>query len=151
MKLVYFDNAATTKTDEKVVEAMMPYLTEKFGNPSSQHFVGQEAKQAIEEARKIIAKSINAKTSEIVFTSGGTESNNLALKGLFFNNYPKKNHIITTKIEHDCILKTCSWLEKQGAKITYLDVNKEGFIDVNQLKESITDKTILVSRFRNHW
>src|SRR3989339_650045 len=145
MKLVYFDNAATTKTDEKVVEAMMPYLTEKFGNPSSQHFVGQEAKQAIEEARKIIAKSINAKTSEIVFTSGGTESNNLALKGLFFNNYPKKNHIITTKIEHDCILKTCSWLEKQGAKITYLDVNKEGFIDVNQLKESITDKTILVS------
>ena len=145
MNLVYFDNAATTKTDEKVVEAMMPYLTEKFGNPSSQHFVGQEAKQAIEEARKIIAKSINAKTSEIVFTSGGTESNNLALKGLFFNNYPKKNHIITTKIEHDCILKTCSWLEKQGAKITYLDVNKEGFIDVNQLKESITDKTILVS------
>lgn len=144
MKQIYFDNAATTKTDPKVVDAMTPYFSEKFGNPSSQHFIGQEAKQAIEKARKVIATSINAKTYEIIFTSGGTESNNLVLKGLFYNN-PEKNHIITTKIEHDCILKTCEWLEKRGAKITYLDVNSEGFIDLEQLKNSITGKTSVVS------
>jgi cysteine desulfurase len=142
---VYFDNAATTKVDEKVLKAMLPYFTEDYGNASSMHILGNKAKNILEKSRKIIAKELNAKSYEIFFTSGGTESNNWVLKGLFFSNHPKKNHIITTKIEHDCILKTCKWLEIQGAKITYLDVDSEGFINLNQLKNSITDKTFLVS------
>jgi cysteine desulfurase len=146
---IYLDNAATTKVDEKVVKEMLPYFTEKFGNASSQHEVGQEAKNALEKSRKIIANAINAnKTHEIIFTSGGTESNNLALKGLYFwnqENKTGKNHIITTKIEHDCILKTCQWLEKQGAKITYLDVDSEGFVNLEDIRKAINEKTILVS------
>ena len=142
---IYLDNAATTKVDKKVVKAMLPYFSEKFGNASSQHLVGQEAKNALEKSRRIIAKKINAKSYELFFTSGGTESNNFALKGLFFENYPKKNHIITTKVEHDCILNSCKWLETQGAKITYLDVDEKGFIDLEDLKNSITEKTFLVS------
>jgi len=145
MKRIYLDNAATTKVDDEVLKAMLPYFNEKYGNASSVHFMGQEAKNALEKSRGIIAKAIGAKPGEIIFTSGGTESNNLAIKGLFFSNYPKKNHIITTKIEHDCILNTCRWLETQGAKVTYLDVDAEGFIDLNELENSITDKTILVS------
>ncbi|MCW8965937.1 MAG: cysteine desulfurase [Candidatus Pacearchaeota archaeon] len=145
MKEVYLDNGATTKPDEKVIEAMLPYFKEKFGNGSSSHQVGQDAKNAIEKNRKIIAKAIGAKMHEIIFTSGGTESNNLALKGLFFENYPDKNHIITTKIEHDCVLRTCKWLEKQGANVTYLNVDKEGFVDLEELENAITDKTIVVS------
>jgi len=148
MKQIYFDNAATTKVDEKVLRKMLPYFIEKYGNASSQHLKGREAKEAIEKARKIIAKSINAKPREIFFTSGGTESNNWALKGLYFwnkENNTGKNHIITTKIEHDCILKTCKWLEKQGAKVTYLDTDSEGFVNLNQLKNSITNKTLVVS------
>jgi len=146
---IYLDNAATTKVDEKVVKEMLPYFTEKFGNASSQHEIGQEAKNALEKSRKIISNAINAnKTHEIIFTSGGTESNNFVLKGLYFwnqENKTGKNHIITTKIEHDCILKTCQWLEKQGARITYLDVNNEGFVNLDDIKNAITDKTILVS------
>lgn len=145
MKPIYFDNAATTKVDDSVVKEMLPYLTETYGNASSQHDVGIKAKEALEKSRKIIAKSIKANTGEIIFTSGGTESNNLALKGLFYSNYPKKNHIITTKIEHDSILQTCKWLETQGAKVTYLDVDKEGFVSLEKLKEAFTDKTFLVS------
>jgi cysteine desulfurase len=145
MKQIYLDNAATTKVDEEVLKAMLPYFNEKFGNASSQHMIGQEAKNAIEKARKTIAKSIRAKSYEIIFTSGGTESNNFALKGLFFQNYPSKNHIITTKIDHDCVLNTCKWLETRGAKITYLDVDEEGFINPDELEKAITDKTILVS------
>src|SRR3989344_8335773 len=108
MKVIYLDNAATTRVDERVIEALLPYFSEKYGNASSQHLVGQEAKRALEEARHTIARSINAKDDEIIFTSGGTESNNLALKGLFFAN-PNKKHIITTKIEHDCVLNACKW------------------------------------------
>lgn len=145
MKKIYFDNAATTKIDEKVLKAMIPYFEKYYGNASSQHVFGSEAKNALEKSRRIIAKEIDAKASEIVFTSGGTESNNLALKGLFFENYPKKNHIVTTKIEHDCVLKTCKWLEKQGCRVTYLNVNEEGFIDLDELKNSITEKTFVVS------
>jgi len=146
MKKIYLDNASTTRTDEKVVRKMIPYFIEKYGNPSSKHLVGQEAKRTLEEARHIIAKSINAKDNEIIFTSGGTEGNNFVLKGLFFSNKEnKKNHIITTKIEHNSILKTCKWLEKQGAEVTYLDVDKNGFIDLNELKNSITENTFLVS------
>lgn len=144
-KEIYFDNAATTKVDEKVVKEMIPYFAENYGNASSQHDVGIKAKEALERSRKIIAKSIKANIGEIIFTSGGTEANNLALKGLFFSNYPQKNHIITTKIEHDSILNVCKWLESQGAQITYLDVDKEGFVDVEDIRKAITDKTFLVS------
>jgi len=145
MKSVYFDNAATTKVDERVVKEMLPYFSENYGNASSSHDVGIKAKGALERSRRIIAKSIKADIGEIIFTSGGTESNNLALKGLFFANYPKKNHIITTKIEHDSILNACKWLETQGAKITYLDVDKEGFVNIESIRKAITDKTFLVS------
>ncbi len=142
---IYLDNAATTKVDDKVLKAMLPYFKENYGNASSLHMEGTEAKTALEKSRKIIAKSLNANTKEIYFTSGGTESNNWALKGLFWENFPKKNHIITTKIEHDCVINTCKWLEKQGAEITYLDVDKEGFINLEKLKNSVTNKTFLVS------
>ncbi|VVB79181.1 Cysteine desulfurase IscS 2 [uncultured archaeon] len=146
---VYLDNAATTRVDDEVVKAMLPYFTEKFGNASSQHVKGTEAKEALEKSRKTIAKAINAdRTSEIIFTSGGTESNNLALKGLFFwnkDNKTGKNHIITTKIEHDCVLNTCKWLETQGAKVTYLDVDSEGFANSKDIESAITDKTFIVS------
>jgi len=145
MKQIYLDNAATTKVDEQVLKTMIPYFNDKFGNASSQHMMGQDAKNAMEKSRKIIAKSFGAKTHEIIFTSGGTESNNFALKGLFFENYPEKDHIITTKIDHDCVLNACKWLETQGAKVTYLDVDREGFVDLNQLKNSLSEKTILVS------
>jgi len=148
MKSIYFDNASTTKVDEKIVKAMLPYFSEKFGNASSQHPKGREAQKDLEKSREIIAKSINAKPEEIIFTSGGTESNNLALKGLFFyhkENNTGKNHIITTKIEHDCIINTCKWLEKQGAKITYLNVNSEGFVNSEEIKNAITEKTFLIS------
>jgi len=148
MKLIYLDNAATTRVDDDVLKTMLPYFTEKFGNASSTHFKGQEAKNALEDSRKIIAKSIGAKSQEIYFTSGGTEANNLAIKGLYFwnkENNTGKDHIITTRIEHDCVLNTCKWLEKTGAKVTYLDVDAEGFIDLNELKNVITEKTIVVS------
>ena len=145
MKSIYFDNAATTRVDDEALKAMLPYFTEKYGNASSTHFIGQEAKNAMEMGRKVIAKAIGAKPQEIVFTSGGTEANNFALKGMFFASYPEKNHIITTRIDHDCVLNSCKWLETRGAKITYLDVDAEGFISLEELENSITDKTILVS------
>src|SRR3989344_3389985 len=145
MKPIYLDNAATTKVDEDVLKAMLPYFSEKYGNASSVHFIGQEAKKALEDSRRTIAKSISAKSDEIIFTSGGTEANNLAIKGLFYANYPVKNHIITTKIEHDCVLNSCKWLETEGAKVTYLDVDPEGLIDLKQLEDAITEKKILVS------
>ena len=140
-KTTYLDNGATTELDPQVAKAIdeAPY-----GNASSTHHKGQEAKRALEEARHAIAKSIGAKDKEIFFTSGGTESNNWALKELFFSN-PDKNHIITTKIEHDCILNTCKLLEKLGAKITYLDVDEEGFISLKQLEKAITKDTLIVS------
>jgi cysteine desulfurase len=146
MKKIYLDNAATTKVDEKVLKAISPYHIEKYGNPSSQHLLGQEVKRALEQNRDIIARAINASSEEIIFTSGGTEANNLALKGLFFKNKSSgKNHIITTKIEHDCILKACKWLETQGAEVTYLNVDKEGFINLDALNSLITKNTFVVS------
>ncbi|MBI2630119.1 IscS subfamily cysteine desulfurase [Candidatus Pacearchaeota archaeon] len=144
MKEIYLDNAATTKVDERVLKEMEKYHSEYYGNASSIHDKGEEAKSGLEKARKIIANSINASPEEIVFTSGGTESNNLAIKGIAFSNQNKK-HIITTKIEHDCVLNACKWLEKQGWKITYLEVNSEGFVDVEQLKREINENTALVS------
>ena len=146
-KEVYLDNAATTMVDPEVVKAMLPYFTEKYGNASSQHLVGQEAKRALEESRDIIAKSIGAKRDEIIFTSGGTEANNFVLKGLYFSHKSEgKNHIITTRIEHDCIINSCKWLsETQGAKITYLDVDPEGFVNPADVLKAITKETLVVS------
>jgi len=145
MTPIYLDNAATTKTDKSVIKAMQPYFEEFYGNASSVHLKGQEAKRAVEETRKSIANEINAKPEEIYFTSGGTESNNWALKGTFFENFPKKNHIIIGQTEHDCVINTAKWIEKKGAKVTALKVDKEGFIDLEQLKKSITPKTFLIS------
>lgn len=141
---IYLDNGATTKVDSNVVRAMIPYFITHYGNASSTHSVGTEAKDALENSRNIIAKSIGAKSEEIYFTGSGTESNNLALKGLVMAN-PEKKHIITSKIEHASILNTCKFLESQGHKITYLNVDKEGFIDLKQLEASITKDTLLVS------
>ncbi len=144
MKIIYLDNAATTRMDDAVIKEVNKYFSESYGNPSSSHPMGKEAKRAISEAREIIANSIGAREDEIFFTSGGTEANNWALKGLFFA-HSEKNHIITTKIEHDCILETCRWLKSQGARITYLDVDSEGFINPKDLEKAITPKTLLFS------
>lgn len=142
---IYLDNGATTITDPEVVRAMMPYFTEKYANASSSHHKGQEVKMALNEARRIIAKSIGAKDEEIIFTSGGTEANNLAIKGVAFANKDKGIHIITTKVEHKCVLNACRWLETQGFEVTYLDVDEEGFVNPEELEKAITPKTILVS------
>jgi len=145
MEPIYLDNAATTQIDEEVLKVITAYAKENYANPSSKYVLGELARKVIEGLKKLIAGKINAKPSEVIFTSGGTESNNLALKGLFFANYPARNHIITTKIEHDSILNACKWLEKQGAKITCLNVDKEGFIDIMDIERAITSKTFLVS------
>jgi len=137
----YLDYAATTFLDPKVLKAMLPYLKEKYGNPSSIHSFGQEAAQAIDKARIQVAKFLNCKPSEIVFTGSASESDNLAIRGLI----KKGNHIITTKIEHKAVLETCKDLESKGIKVTYLSVNKEGLIDIKDLEKSITPKTKLVS------
>ena len=145
MKKIYFDSAATTQVDDRVVRAMLPYFTEKYGNASSLHLMGEEARRAVEEARVVIARSIGAKHKEIVFLGSGTEANNLVVKGLFFQNYPQKNHIIIVKIEHDCVYNACKWLETQDARVTYLNVDSEGFVNSKDVEDVITDKTILVS------
>ena len=145
MKPIYLDNAATTKSDERVAKIMNFYLRKVYANPSSKYALGELAKKAIEGSKKMIANKICAKPSEIIFTSGGTESNNLALKGLFFANYPAKNHIITTKIEHNSVLNACKWLEEQGAEVTYLDVDKKGFVSTADILKAMTRKTFLVS------
>ena len=144
-KQIYMDNAATTKVDENITKEMEKAMTKYFGNPSSIHAKGLEAKKEIENARAMIANSIGAKSKEIIFTGSGTEANNLALKGLFWENKNRKNHIITTKIEHDCVLNSCKWLEKQGAEVTYLEVDKKGFISLEKLKNSIKKNTLVVS------
>jgi cysteine desulfurase len=140
---VYLDNASTTKVRDEVIKSMQIYQTDNYSNPSSIHFQGEKARQALEKARKIIADKINAKPNEIIFTSGATESNNLALRGIA--NYHKKGHIITTKIEHASVLETCKDLEKQGFKISYLDVDHKGYIGLKDLENNITKETILIS------
>ena len=142
---VYLDNGASTKVDPKVVEEMLPFFSEKYGNASSLHGFGSEAKYVLEDARKRIAKTINAEPEEIIFTSGGTESDNIALKGIAFANEDKGRHIITTKIEHPAVLNTCKTLEKYGFDVTYTGVDGMGLIDLKELESSITDKTVLVS------
>ena len=140
---VYLDNGATTKMDDAVLKAMQPYFTEKYGNASSLHSKGQEAKMALEESREIIAKKLNARPDEIIFTSGGTESDNLAIKGIAYSK--GKGHIITSKIEHPAVLKTCEELQKQNFEITYLNVDSEGFVSLQDLENSIKENTILIS------
>ena len=142
---VYLDNGATTMVDKEVEKAMLLYFTKIYGNASSLHKFGQEAKEVLEKSREIIAKRINADPKEIIFTSGGSESDNLAIKGVAYANKDKGNHIITTKIEHHAVENSCKALEKEGFYVTWLNVNKEGFIDLGELKNSITKKTILVS------
>jgi cysteine desulfurase len=139
----YLDNGATTRTDPRVVEAMKEYFTEEYGNPASLHSFGQRAKEGVEAARKYIASFINATPEEIVFTSGGTEADNLALFGVARR--APKGHIITSKIEHPAILEACSALEKQGHKITLLEVDEHGLVSPDALEKAITKSTVLVS------
>ena len=140
---IYLDNAATTKTSQEVVDAMLPYFTENYGNASSIYEVGQRSKEAITTAREDIAKVLGAKTEEIYFTAGGSEADNWALKAAFEAYSKKGNHIITTKIEHHAILHTCEYLEKKGAEITYLDEN--GLVNLDELQKAIRPETILIS------
>ena len=145
MKRIYMDHAATTPTDIEVVREMEPYFTQKYGNPNSVHSFGQEAREAVEEARKKVARLIGANPSEIIFTSGGTESDNYAIKGIAWANQKKGNHIITSQIEHHAVLHSCHFLEKHGFKVTYLPVDKYGLIDPGDVKKAITGKTVLVT------
>lgn len=145
MRTLYFDHAATTPVSREVLEEMLPYFEIQYGNASAMYSIGRQSKRAIELARKRVANAINAKQSEIYFTSCGSESDNLAIKGIAIANKDKGNHIITSKIEHPAVLNTCKMLEQEGFKVTYLDVNKKGLIDLKILEASITDKTILIS------
>lgn len=145
MDKIYLDYAATTPTDPEVVKAMQPYFFEKFGNPSSIHSFGQEAKKAIEDSREKTASFIGAKPEEIIFTSGGTESNNFAVKGVAFARKNKGDHIITSAIEHHAILEPCKFLEKMGFKVSYVKVDKYGLVNPEDILQAITDKTILIS------
>lgn len=142
----YFDNNATTRIDDRVLDSMLPFLKEEFGNAaSSTHHYGWVAKQAVDEARKKIASYIHAEESEIIFTSGATEAINLAIIGVFEIYKNKGNHIVTVKTEHKAVLDTCQALEKKGAQVTYLDVDAEGIVDLQQLKSALTDQTVLVA------
>jgi cysteine desulfurase len=143
---IYLDNSATTPVDPRVMDIMIPYFTEKFGNAASRsHPFGWVAEEAVDYAREQVAKLINADPKEIIFTSGSTEANNLALKGVFEMYAEKGNHIITCTTEHKCILDTCKHIEKSGGEITYLEVDDEGMIDLKELEAAITPKTILIS------
>lgn len=142
---MYLDNSATTEISKEVLSAMEPYLKENFGNPSTLYSIGRESKKALELARKQVADSINAKTDEIIFTSGGSESDNLAIKGIAFKLKSKGNHIITTEIEHPAVKETLHFLESLDFKVTYLPVYENGIIKVEDLKEAITPETILIT------
>lgn len=145
MEIKYFDNAATTKVKEEVLNEMLPYYSIQYGNPSSLYTIGRYTKRAIEKARKQVANLINCNSNEIYFTGSGTESNNTALKGIAYANKVKGNHIITSKIEHPAILNACKTLEKQGFKVSYINVDKDGIINIQELVNSITKDTILIS------
>lgn len=145
MDRIYLDHAATTPTRKEVVEAMMPYFYESYGNPSSIYSFASQNKEAVEDAREKVAKAIGASEREIFFTSGGTESDNWAIRGVAENYKSKGNHIITTTIEHHAVLHTCEYLEKNGYEVTYLEVDEYGLIDIEELKAAIKDTTILIS------
>lgn len=144
-KIIYLDHAATTPTRKEVADAMYPYFTEKFGNPSSIYGIAAQNKNAISQARETIAKTLNAKPEEIYFTAGGTEADNWAIKSVAEVYKQKGNHIITTKIEHHAVLHTCQYLEKNGLEVTYLDVDENGKIKLEQLEKAIRPTTILIS------
>lgn len=144
-KIIYFDHAATTPLKKEVLDEMMPYLTEQYGNPSTIYKLGREAKKAIELARERVAKALNADIQEIYFTSGGTESDNWALKGVAFANKDKGKHIITTTIEHHAVLHPLKYLEGLGFEVTYVPVEPNGIVDPQKIKEAIRDDTILIS------
>ena len=144
-KVIYMDYAATTPTRPEVVQEMLPYFTENYGNPSSIYSISRETKKAVENSREKVAKALGARPDEIYFTAGGSESDNWTLKGVALANKDKGNHIITTQIEHHAVLYTCKYLEKHGFDVTYLPVDEEGMVSLDDLKNAITDKTILVS------
>ena len=143
--IIYLDHAATTGVKEEVLKEMLPFFSIEFGNPSSLYSIGRRAKKAIEQAREKVARAINAKPKEIYFTGCGSESDNLAIKGIAHSLKSKGNHIITSKIEHHAVLNSCKSLEQEGFKITYLNVDKDGIINLGELKNAITDKTILIT------
>lgn len=145
MKRYYFDYAGTAPTDPEVIKAMQPYFYENFGNPSSLHYFGQAARKAVEEARSRLASFLGAKEEEVIFTSGGTESNNFALHGVAYASEKKGNHIITSAIEHHAVMEPANFLEKHGFKITYVKVDKNGIVSPEDIEKAITDKTILIS------
>ncbi len=145
LKLVYLDHAATTSMDPAVLEAMLPYFSDRFGNPSSLYTLAQEARQALDEARETVARVLGCRSSEVIFTSGGTESDNTALKGAALALRQSGNHIITSNIEHDAVLHTCHALEDLGFQVTYLPVDRDGLLDLAQVAQAITERTILVS------
>ncbi|MBI5874048.1 MAG: cysteine desulfurase NifS [Candidatus Omnitrophica bacterium] len=145
MERIYFDYAATTPCDPSVVEAMKPYFSEKFGNPSSIHYFGQEAKKTIEDTRSKVASFLGAREDEIIFTSGGTESDNFALFGILWGNTVRGNHVVTTAIEHHAILEPADFLEKHGFQVTYVKPDANGSISPEDIKNALTDKTVLVS------
>ena len=145
MERIYLDNAATTAVAPEVLEAMLPYFTQVYGNPSSIHATGREARKAIDAARKQVAAAINADPREIYFTAGGSESDNWAIKGAAMANKAKGNHIITSSIEHHAVLHTCQWLEKNGFEVTYLPVDEFGRVNPADVEAAITDKTVLIT------
>ena len=145
MNKIYFDNAATTPVRKEVVDAMLPYFTENFGNPSSVYQIAQINKKAVDDARETIAKAIGAQANEIFFTSGGSEADNWAIKGIAQMNKNKGNHIITSKIEHHAVLHTCEYLEKNGFEVTYLDVDENGMVHPEAVEAAIKESTILIS------
>lgn len=146
MRKVYMDHAAGMSVDPRVFESMKPYFTENYGNPSSSHSFGANARNVLMESREKVARLIGAeKPEEVIFTSGGTDSNNLAIRGVAYRNKEKGNHIITTTIEHMSVLNICKYLQKQGFEITYMPVDKQGMVDPEKLKDEITDKTVLIS------
>ncbi|MFZ0004854.1 MAG: cysteine desulfurase NifS [Methanoregula sp.] len=144
-RIIYMDHSATTYTKKDVVDVMLPYFTNHFGNPSSIYSIARESKQAIDSARSKVAKALGAQPDEIYFTSGGSESDNWAIKGVAYANRKRGNHIITTKIEHHAVIHTCQFLEKEGFAVTYLPVDRYGLVDPSDLEKAITEKTILIS------
>ncbi len=145
MKTIYLDNSATTKTDDEVIKAMLPYLSESYGNPSSIYKLGRENRKTVEEARDKVAKVLHCKTNEIYFTAGGSESDNTAIRGIAHSYQSKGNHIITSKIEHPAVLETCKQLEKEGFEVTYLGVDENGIVDLEELKKAIKPTTTLIT------
>src|SRR4029079_5436136 len=142
---IYFDHAATTPTDERVVSAMLPYLTSAWGNASSIYAEAREARKGLDAARRSVAQGCGAKPNEVIFTSGGTEADNLALRGVAMASHGRGDHIITTQIEHHAVLHECEALEKEGFRVTYLRVDGEGFVSLEALRDALDERTVLVS------